>query len=296
MPQKPFKIKIFQLGGRGEYPIIIQKLQLPPQYFDIANIHEKPTEAHRQVIYDKRYLYSGYILLGFSGLFSQVEEEEFRVNKKNWWMHDLKQLFQKVSMYNPDGNIPVLGICWGSQVLAYLSGENIYKNPKGPEVGLVPIKVTKDAIDDVLFREIKKGGKIRSITYDDGTIYSPLPNYSRIEEGVFFGYENHKYDIKALPKYGRFACVLLAEGDHTKIQAFKFHNFPIWGIQFHPEHNPKSIKGVIAWRKGEGQIPKDKRFPIDIVYDDGSRGTPEAVRILLNFGRICYSFYEETKK
>jgi len=105
-------------------------------------------------------------------------------------------------------NIPVLGICYGHQLLAKLVGGDIRRG-KG-EFGRTEIKILKD---DPLFKGWEQ------------------------KENVWM---SHRDYVAELPEIAE----VLAISERDYIAAFKLKNRPIYGVQFHPEvhHTAKGRK------------------------------------------------------
>lgn len=109
--------------------------------------------------------------------------------------------------------IPLLGICFGHQLLAYaLEGEVGY-NPRGLEVGTTSIRLTPEAHHDPLFKGMP---------------------------GEFSAQVSHRQSVLRLPAGAR----LLASSDKDPHQAFVY-GACAWGIQFHPEFNVAIIPQFI---------------------------------------------------
>ncbi len=105
-------------------------------------------------------------------------------------------------------NIPFLGICLGSQLLAKACGAKVYKAPE-QEIGFYPVELTGPGQQDPLF--------------------AGLPE--RLE---VFQWHGDTFDI---PQGG----VLLASGGSCRHQAFRIG--PVaYGLQFHIEITEKSIR------------------------------------------------------
>ncbi len=100
-------------------------------------------------------------------------------------------------------NIPILGICYGHQLLAYSLGGEVGNNPKGMEMGTVNVFLNEYAQNDKLLRGLDNPLKV---------------------------HVSHQQTVLKLPKDATRLAV--SSGDNC--QAFVFGNH-IWGLQFHPE-------------------------------------------------------------
>lgn len=95
---------------------------------------------------------------------------------------------------------PILGICHGHQLLTLAYG------------GEVSIR-----------RSMVKGfRKIRVLKQD--------PIFEGLDDS-FMGWKEHREEVRRLPE----KFILLAESDDCAVEAIKLQNFPIYGLQFHPE-------------------------------------------------------------
>ncbi|RKZ34838.1 MAG: glutamine amidotransferase [Gammaproteobacteria bacterium] len=99
--------------------------------------------------------------------------------------------------------VPVLGICFGHQVLAHGLGGQVIDHPRGREVGTVEITSYPEAAVDLLFKR--------------------LP-------GVFRAHVTHDQTVVDLPA----GAVVLAGNAHEPHHAVRFGPWA-WGVQFHPE-------------------------------------------------------------
>ncbi len=114
-------------------------------------------------------------------------------------------------------SVPVLGICYGHQLLAQALGGRVDYHPKGKEIGTVSIDLTEQGKTDPLL--------------------SALPE-------TFLGHVTHAQTVITLPAEGR----LLAKNDYEKHHAFSI-NENIWGVQFHPEFNAAITRAYIDEQK-----------------------------------------------
>jgi GMP synthase (glutamine-hydrolysing) len=100
-------------------------------------------------------------------------------------------------------NTPMLGICYGHQLLGRAMGGRVDYHPLGEEVGTVSVRLRPESRLDPLF--------------------SKMPQ-------EFHANVSHAQSVLALPP----GAVLLAENDFEPHQAFRLGSCA-WGVQFHPE-------------------------------------------------------------
>ena len=145
---------------------------------------------------------------------------------------------------------PILGVCYGHQLLAWAFGGKVDFNAEGRKIGTIPIELTESAKDDLLF-----GG---------------LPD-------AFDVNVSHQQSVVRLPP----DAVTLALGSSDILQAFRLGD-KTWGIQFHPEFSKEVIREYIQARatkiREEGLDP-------DELYDQASN-TPNSVIIFQKFCQL----------
>ncbi|MBC3796354.1 glutamine amidotransferase [Acetobacterium tundrae] len=117
--------------------------------------------------------------------------EPWSVATSQW----LKEITQK--------NIPILGICFGHQLLAQTLGGSVDYHELGEEKGEVEIQLTNDGKKDPLL--------------------GVLPSH-------FSAYASHTQTVTKLPKNAR----VLAKNNFESFHAVSFGE-KVWGLQFHPE-------------------------------------------------------------
>ena len=111
---------------------------------------------------------------------------------------------------------PILGVCFGHQVLAYAAGGVITNHPGGQELGTVEITLTEEGRNDPLFQG--------------------LP-------ATFPVHVNHAQKVQQLPPEAH----LLAYNDFEPTHAFRIRN--AFGVQFHPEYTGEIMRAQIMEQK-----------------------------------------------
>jgi len=106
-----------------------------------------------------------------------------------------------------DLGVPILGICYGMQLLAHLSGGKVERADRR-EYGRATIRIEGGA----LFQGFEKG----------------------TETPVWMSHGDH---VNAPPK----GYIAVASSDNTPVAAFEHTSKPLYGVQFHPEvaHTPR---------------------------------------------------------
>jgi len=114
---------------------------------------------------------------------------------------------------------PILGICYGHQLLARATGGEVGYHPQGKEIGTVEVSCLPAAEHDSLFRA--------------------LP-------AAFPAHVTHAQTVLALPP----GAIRLAANRHEPNHAFRIGKCA-WGVQFHPEYTPKIMRAYIREQAGE---------------------------------------------
>jgi GMP synthase (glutamine-hydrolysing) len=146
--------------------------------------------------------------------------------------------------------LPVLGICYGHQLLALALGGEVGYHPAGREIGTVAISRTDAEVDDVLLRDAPQ---------------------------CFLAHTSHSQSVLTLPK----GATVLARSEHDAHQCYRVGQ-KVWGVQFHPEFDAHIMRRYVSERaqnlKGEGL---DCERILASVEE-----TPEAARVLERFARV----------
>jgi len=148
-----------------------------------------------------------------------------------------------------EAGVPVLGICYGHQLLAHALGGTVADNPRGREMGTIALELHAPAADDPLF--------------------AGLP-------GSFPAQATHLQSVLALPD----GAVRLAASGLDDIHAFRWGR-SAWGVQFHPEFSTTHMHGYLHARRDalarEGRDPRALAAAVT--------ATPHARRVLRRFIR-----------
>ncbi len=150
-----------------------------------------------------------------------------------------------------DAGTPVLGICFGHQLLAHALGGRVERNPRGREMGTVDVRARDGAAGDPLF--------------------ASLPGALRVQA-------THQESVTVLPPDAR----LLAESDGDPHHAFAIGE-RAWGVQFHPEFDADVMRAYLVERsdllRAEGIDP-------DALLC-GVADTPDGTALLRRFAEIA---------
>lgn len=150
-----------------------------------------------------------------------------------------------------DSGHPLLGICFGHQLMADALGGQAGFHPDGIEIGTPRITLTEHAASDPLF--------------------SHLPP-------SLDGHVIHSQTALALPRNS----VLLATGSHDPHMAFRV-GAHAWGVQFHPEFDVAIIRNYVHQLTDKlTEEGRDIPAILETVTD-----TPESASVLRRFADYC---------
>jgi len=149
-----------------------------------------------------------------------------------------------------DRGVPILGICYGHQLLARALGGEVGDNPKGRHFGTVEVALHKNAQGDALL----------------GDFSSPIQ--------VHVG---HTQSVLRLPDRAK----RLAYSDMDPNQAFVVGG-SAWGVQFHPEFDAEiMVEYIDHYRK----VLREQDLNPDLLIES-CRDTPYGSEILKRFAQL----------
>jgi GMP synthase (glutamine-hydrolysing) len=148
--------------------------------------------------------------------------------------------------------IPVLGICFGHQLLAQAMGGEVGYHPKGREIGTVPVYLTPAGTKDTL-----TGG---------------LPK-------LFPAHASHAQTVIRLPQGAHCLAFNRFEAHH----AFRIGHCA-WGVQFHPEF---SAQVMHAYIEAHTETLREAGFSLSALRN-GISDTAAASSLLKKFTVYCH--------
>ena len=152
-----------------------------------------------------------------------------------------------------DAHLPMLGICFGHQLMAHALGGKAGYHPYGLEIGTAAVTRTEASNSDPLFKDLPQ---------------------------IFSGHVTHSQTALIIPP----KAVLLATGSHDPHQAFRVGENG-WGVQFHPEFDAAAIRHYIDQREKtlteQGLDAAAIRKTV--------KGTPESASLLKRFADYCFN-------
>lgn len=146
--------------------------------------------------------------------------------------------------------VPVLGVCFGHQMLAQALGGRVARNPRGREIGTVELDLHAD---DPLFRGAERPYRVNMSHVD--TVVEPPPG------------------AEVLGSTELDACAALRFGERA------------WGVQFHPEFD-REIVGHYAMTRAEA-LRAEGLDPEAVA--DSAADAPTGARVLLRFVDLLIS-------
>ena len=150
-----------------------------------------------------------------------------------------------------DRGVPVLGICYGHQLMADALGGEVGKNPYGREIGTIEVTLTPEGEEDPLLGVLAPAAEVQS---------------------------THVESVLVLPPGAR----LLATSALDPNQAFAIGP-RAWGVQFHPEADAEMIRSYVMGRRNV--IAREGIDPDALI--EATRDSGAGRRLLRRFAEIA---------
>jgi len=146
--------------------------------------------------------------------------------------------------------MPILGICYGHQLLAKAMGGIVDYHARGIEIGTAKIELVEEDKSDMLFKGLPK---------------------------TFTAHVCHSQTVIQLPDN----AVRIAKNFFEPNHAFRIGQ-SAWGVQFHPEYD---IRIMTAYVENMRTTIKESGLILSEIMDK-IEATPIAIKILKRFGKL----------
>ncbi len=150
-----------------------------------------------------------------------------------------------------ESGTPLLGICYGHQLLAHAMGGQVGLNPLGSEFGTVEVMLTENATRDPLFHGFPSAIQVHA---------------------------SHTQSVLKLPP----GATLLASNSHDPHHAFSIGK-KAWGVQFHPEFDAEILSAYL--KEYSDDLHVEGLDSVSLIKS--TENTPYGENLLRRFGRIA---------
>lgn len=188
--------------------------------------------------------YNGLIVLGGPMGVYDAHQNKHLLHE----MHVIEQALKK--------DVPILGICLGSQLLSHVLGGRVYPGQE-PEVGWQSVKLTDEGKKDPLFKGFNESEEIFQVHQDT----FDLPH----------------------------SVTHLATSQMYPAQAFR-HGDKVYGFQYHLEVDEAMI---LRWLKISDNIKMFAKVTNKITLEEIQKQTHEKIHRSLELSRSCFSAFAD---
>lgn len=180
---------------------------------------------------------------GFAGVI--ISGSGAMVTERHDWSERSAEWLARAARHH----VPLFGICYGHQLIAHAMGGTVDWNPRGREMGTLPVELQPEAAHDPLF--------------------AGLPP-------TFNAQLTHRQSVTVPPP----GAIVLARSALDPCQAMRVGEAS-WGVQFHPEFSAGLMRGYIRARREA--LAEEGRSPKQMV--EAVRAAPRAREVLRRFVR-----------
>lgn len=178
----------------------IDGLGITDQQAKVVDVHQQQTLPRPDL-----EALTGVVITGSAAMVT--EQADWMIDTQRWLEQAMAQ------------EVPVLGVCFGHQLLADMLGGKVDYNPKGRHMGLARVALEATAAEDELLQD------------------SP---------GSLDVLVSHQQVVLALPE----TATILAQTDMDPNHAFRCGE-RVWGLQYHPEWSPQVMQAYIEERSAQ---------------------------------------------
>jgi GMP synthase (glutamine-hydrolysing) len=222
--------------GLGTIEDALRQVQVPFSIVDMFG--ERPCEFHPNEL-------GGLIVMGGPMNVDETGRYPFLADEVQWILQAI------------EADLPVLGVCLGSQLLAKALGSRVYPIPV-KEIGWYEIELTNDGQGDLLFHTCQPTETV-------------------------FQWHGDTFDLPA-------ETVQLARSSQCENQAFRFSR-GVYGLQFHLEVTPEIVNDWLGEPGNCGELAELDYIDAEVIR----RETPAKIgpltsladRVFGTFAEIC---------
>lgn len=178
-----------------------------------------------------------------TGSASMVTDRSAWSEQAAQWLHDAVQ----------HGSAPLLGVCYGHQLIAHGLGGRVDWNPLGRQIGTKTVQKTSAAGGDPLFASLTQGFRAQT---------------------------THQQSVVALPPDAQVLAFSALDPHHAVRYGRR-----AWGVQFHPEFSATIMAGYLRGRRQ--RLAEEGFDTAALVRECGP--APAARRLLHRFVRLARS-------